>query len=81
MLTSNANFLIDIGQHYTKAGHRAEAVPMRVFKTHHHIIFEPMPEEARYEGFKCGKSKVLANLNDNDAYNAIHDYLEYLFYE
>ena len=81
MTSTAGGIIVDIGQYYTKAGVKVENIPIRLFKTYHHLIFENCPEIEAYDGFKCGKNKVLANLSEKDAYNVVHEYLEYLFIE
>lgn len=78
---SSNSIIVDIGQCYTKAGMKIENIPLKVFKTYHHLIFENVPGIEEYDGFKCGRDKVLANLPDRDAYNVVHEYIDYLFFE
>lgn len=75
------SILVDIGQYYTKAGVKIEFVPVKVFRTYHHLIFEPFEDDADYSGYKCGRDRILSNLDDEQALNVVHDYLEYLFHE
>lgn len=78
---SVGSIIVDIGQYYTKAGMKIENIPLRVFRTYHHLIFDSNASVDDYEGFKCGKDKIIKNLSDRDAYNVIHEYIEYLFFE
>lgn len=80
-MNNTGAIIVDIGQYYTKAGVRVEFVPVKIFKTYHHLIFEPMEELEDYNGFKCGKERILGNLDDQAAYNLVQEYLEFLFLE
>jgi hypothetical protein len=78
---SIGSIILDIGQYYTKAGLKIENIPLRVIKTHHHLVFDHNVSIDQYEGFKCGKERILKNLNDRDAYNVVHEFIDYIFFE
>lgn len=68
--------LTEIGQFYTRAGLKSENLPVKLFRTYQHIVYEPIPENLA----SCvPKSKVLQNLDDTKAYHLVHEYLDYLF--
>lgn len=78
---SVGSIIVDIGQYYTKAGMKIENIPLRVFRTYHHLIFDSTVNIDAYDGFKCGKDRIINNLSDRDAYNVVHEYVEHLFFE
>lgn len=78
---SIGSVILDIGQYYTKAGLKIENIPLRVIRTYHHLIFDESTQIDHYDGFKCGKDRILKNLSDRDAYNVVHEFIDFLFFE
>src|SRR3990167_6685421 len=68
--------LTEIGQYYTRAGLKSENLPVKLFRTYQHVVYEPLPENL----VTCiPREKVLQNLDDQKAYHLVHEYLDYLF--